>query len=119
MLMTIVRWLTGEDGMSYRSRNRTLARMGYRNYRAYLRSNLWQLVRNRVIAAKGRKCRVCRRPGYEIHHTRYAEADLKGMCLDYMHPICTKCHRLIEYDRHGRKRTLAEANSAFRRLRTV
>lgn len=103
----------GED---YSSRNANLRRMGFASYAAYLKSDLWKAVRVLVYKAKGRNCYLCGSEATVLHHNRYHENDLSGRRLRFISPICRRCHESVEF-RDGKKSTLAQAKSTFRRAR--
>lgn len=103
-------------GYDYGSRNAILLSLGFESYQAYLRSDLWKVVRAKVYAAKGRCCYLCDAPATELHHNRYHLNDLIGKRLKYINPICNSCHFKIEF-KNGRKTTLGQARASFRRLR--
>lgn len=104
------------SGKSYQSRAWFLKKLGFKSYRDYLASPIWQRVREKVFRVKGRQCALCSREATQIHHNRYHEADLLGRKLKYIHPICGKCHEQIEF-RSGEKATLAQAKQTFKKIR--
>lgn len=101
-------------GTSYESRELMLREIGFPSYRAYLASDLWRSIRERVFRAKGRKCHLCGKPATSVHHQRYHKNDLLGKRLGYVFPICTDCHEEVEFSRKGKKVDLATARSRFR-----
>jgi len=104
-----------KSGTSYKSRNDWLARMGFGSYRDYLNSDLWRDIRRKVFAAKGSRCRICRKKATELHHHRYHGNDLAGIKTKFIHPVCRACHISIEFD-GGKKRDMRKARQAFRNM---
>lgn len=102
-----------ESGMTYESRAHNLKFLGFESYGAYLKSPLWNKVRCRVYAIKGRQCWLCERDATEIHHNRYRVSDLTGKTLDNLFPICSECHEAIEYDKKGKKSEVNTARGRF------
>lgn len=92
-----------EMGMSYSGRNEILLGMGFKDYAAYLASPRWFKIRARVFEERGRSCSVCGEAADQVHHTRYAKADLVGSTLNEMWPICRPCHEAVEFDVDGKK----------------
>lgn len=104
------------NGRSYRSRAWFLKKLGFASYAAYLKTPLWAEIRERVFKLKGRSCHLCGRFASQAHHTRYHEADLAGRKTKYIHPICGRCHKRIEFT-DGEKNTVARAKQLFKRER--
>lgn len=103
-----------EKGDSYPSRNAVLKALGFRTYDQYLGSALWKRVRKKVFREKGEDCCLCGAWATELHHTRYHEDDLSGKKTEEVHPVCSYCHRQVEFDGYN-KRTLAKATAEFER----
>jgi 5-methylcytosine-specific restriction endonuclease McrA len=99
----------------YPRRDKHLMEMGFDSYRSYLQSDLWRSIRSRVLASKGGKCVLCDDPASEIHHNGYRKEHLDGRQLNFLFPLCRKCHQFIEYD-GKRKRTFPQTRKAFKRL---
>lgn len=77
----------------YRYRNDNLERMGFRSYRAYLKSELWKSIRSRVLGEKP-ICEACaKRKATQVHHRSYDPATLKGENVNSLSAICSRCHR--------------------------
>ena len=65
----------------------------------FYRSQYWQLVKEAVLASRGRKCSRCESEAYQVHHLSY-----EWVGEDHPHPetlvaICRPCHGLVEYAR--------------------
>lgn len=106
-------------GRSYRHRAFFLKKLGFASYQAYLASDLWREVREKVFALKGRRCHLCGEFASQAHHTRYLECDLTGRKTKHIHPICGKCHKEIEFTADGEKATVAQAKKAFSRKKKL
>ena len=94
-------------------RQRTLYYLGFRSYKAYLRSKLWRSIRTRVFITKGRRCVLCGCKAQQVHHRSYDRATLLGLTLAFLEPICVKCHRQIEMTPTGRKRGRRAVEKCF------
>lgn len=97
------------DGRTYASRDFVLRELGFASYQEYLRSALWQRIRNKVFRVKGRVCQMCFGAASMVHHNRYHKNDLLGKNLAFLVPICGPCHERIEFSKKGRKLELHEA----------
>lgn len=100
---------------SYAKRNAILREMGFSTYRAYLKSDLWRSIRERVLIRDGRKCRACcskkpKRTATQVHHQSYDHAAMRGENLEAMIAVCGYCHRKAEF-REGEKSNVQGANS--------
>lgn len=91
------------------SRREFLKRLGFENYEAYLKSPLWQKIRQRVLAIHNGLCVACGRRAEQVHHIRYDMATLSGDDLSGLCPLCEADHMFIEW-KCGRKVSLKEAN---------
>lgn len=105
--------------LSYAERQEVLRRLGFADYRAYLRSDLWASIRDRVFDRRGRTCWICRRRkrATQVHHLHYTADNLSGASASGMRPVCAICHHEIEVDEDGRKRTAQETRRQTQRLR--
>ena len=80
----------------YRYRNDNLERMGFRTFRAYLKSDLWKSIRVRVLEWSP-LCQSCfKKKATQVHHRSYDPATLKGDELRSLTALCARCHRLAE-----------------------
>jgi 5-methylcytosine-specific restriction endonuclease McrA len=100
-------------------RQRSLYYLGFKTYRAYLKSPLWRSIRKRVFALKGRTCSLCPCRANQVHHRRYDRATLSGALLTFLEPICDKCHTEIERTPTGRKRHPAAVDRLFLKRRKL
>lgn len=104
--------------LDYGERESILREMGFPSYAAYLASDLWASIRERVLARDGRRCRLCPREASQVHHTKYSRAVLLGRDLKWLAAICGGCHRFVEFDpKTGKKRRAREVGNAFRKAR--
>lgn len=90
--------------------------MGFASYAAYLRSPLWRYMRAKVMLDYGGKCVLCPRRARIVHHLSYAPPVLAGIDTGPLVPLCHKCHRAVEVDAFGFKRTFIAALAAFNEL---
>lgn len=101
-------------GLDWKQRDYVLKAHGYRNYHAYLTSDLWASIRAKILL-DGAECACgCNRPADQVHHKIYTEANLLGTTLDGLVPLFHECHHEIEFS-GKRKVTLAEANFELKR----
>lgn len=90
------------------TRAQILKALGFRTYRAYLKSALWARIRATVFAVKGTLCLVClTRRAMQVHHRRYDRDTMLGINIAYLMPICIECHEAIEFKLDGTKRSTA------------
>lgn len=107
---------SGKAGTGYGSRNAYLKNLGFANYAAYLKSDLWKQVKERAFTEKGRQCLTCGAPATVLHHLRYHYDDLRGDTLDNIVPVCNPCHREFEF-LVGVKVSVQMAADAYRKKR--
>lgn len=107
-------------GLNYTGRAEVLSRLGFSDYATYLGSSLWAEIRERVFAAQGEACWVCRRKksARQVHHDHYTEANLSGRSIGGLHPTCPTCHHEIEFTADGKKRKADDVARRARSLRT-
>ncbi len=103
-------------GTSYKEREETLKLIQFEDYETYRNSDRWREIKAYVYQEKGDKCMICGGTAQVIHHTRYHVTDLLGLCSEHLHPLCHKCHELVEMDPRWGKRTMAAAFATFRKL---
>jgi len=84
--------------------------LGLGSYSDYIKSDLWQAIRARVLAQMGWKCYGCGKDASQVHHRKYGPEQLRGTDIRDMVPICSSCHQEIEFDGKT-KRTLEQANA--------
>ncbi len=98
---------------AYERRDEVLAGMGFSSYEKYRESDLWKKIRRRALDEKGTQCVRCGDSTHLVHHVSYSSAVLSGEDLSGLIPVCHRCHKRIEFDKSGKKRSLEEANLAL------
>lgn len=101
------------------TRSQSLDALGFKTYRHYLRSALWKKIRAAVLLASGSQCYCCTQSAACIHHKSYDLAVMRGDDLSMLVPLCAACHKAIEFDIFGNKRSLRKANAALARIRSA
>ena len=104
---------------AYTERNCILAELGYKDYRAYLRSQLWKDIRARKLA-QDQSCYGCGREQFlQVHHSEYSLQNLTGTTLDGLWSVCARCHRWCEVTKSGQKRNPDQATKELFRIRKL
>ncbi|WP_342619779.1 hypothetical protein [Rhodoferax sp. GW822-FHT02A01] len=86
-------------------------------YENYLRTELWNAIRDWVIKSQSGKCAICDHDAAEVHHHDYEEATLLGLRSSGLVGLCARCHNLIEFDDARSKRvSLIEKREVFEHL---
>lgn len=101
---------------TYSDRNKRLKGMGYDSYDQYLASPLWASIRAVAFQQHGNACVLCHNRAEVIHHIGYGLLTLNGFRMDSLAPLCHQCHAAIEFTSGGKKRSLSQAQSAYRKL---
>ncbi len=99
--------------LTYAERNAILRQFGFPTYSAYLKSQLWKDIRQRVLAS-GQLCGCDSKP-HQVHHRLYTVENLSGLSLYGMIPVCRYCHRRAEIASGG-KCSLKEANARLDKI---
>ncbi len=86
----------------YEVRSESLRQMGIPDYRAYLRTQFWKDVRERVMVRCKGLCEACGGRATEVHHRSYVLAVMLGERIDLLVACCRGCHEEAEFDA-GRK----------------
>lgn len=97
----------------YQRRNERLSDLGYLGYKDYLKSEDWQVIRQRKLA-RFPNCLLCSKPANQVHHLSYSDEVLLGLEPRLLVTLCEECHEGIEFD-GKRKRSLSEANRFLRK----
>lgn len=80
----------------WKVRGQALQSLGFGSYAAYLRSDLWMGIRQKVMHRSRGICEVCgKRPAYTGHHITYCHSVLSGVDLGQVVAICRACHKHI------------------------
>ena len=91
-------------------------RLGFATYEAYLASDLWGNIRERVLARDVWTCRLCGTAAEVVHHQDYSLETMRGRDITQLFSLCRPCHHSIEFD-GDKKRTHSAAKDALvRRL---
>ena len=104
--------------MSYGQRDIQLEYIGFKSYKEYLKSDMWEAIRSKKICEQ-KKCLLCNhsvKDNLVIHHYDYDRDTLEGKSLDALIVLCKKCHASIEFFiKNGKpiKRTLNAANGVL------
>lgn len=101
---------------SYSGRDELLRSQGFASYGVYLASTLWASIRLCAFKIWGKRCVLCNRRATQIHHSSYTKANLFGETVSGLHPVCSVCHRRVEFDEAGNKLTMANSLQVFHHL---
>lgn len=96
-------------GHDYEIRDRNLLELGYYSYGQYLKSSKWKEIKEKV-APRSKKCVRCGKAAEQIHHGNYDIKTLDGQDMQFLFPVCRRCHRNAEVDKKGKKKTIYAAN---------
>lgn len=99
----------------YTHRNNLLRNLGLGCYGDYLNSNLWKIIRRRVLERDKHKCRGCGADAWMVHHRDYEKDTLLGKRIDSLSAICGPCHKAIEFV-GDTKTTVKQANELLEQL---
>lgn len=93
----------------YEDRNDTLKAMGLGTYAEYLKSAMWERIRDSVMQ-DGPLCVCCNsKKATQVHHLSYDYSVLVGEDISKLAPVCGACHHRAEFS--GKKKNdLATAN---------
>lgn len=112
----------GQNMEEYTARNALLIEIGFKDYKAYLRSKLWKSIRLRKLESNP-TCYVCDRDEgnavMQVHHSAYNRANLLGESQEHLWTLCARCHKWIEITRSGYKRNPADATKEMFRIRKL
>ena len=102
---------------AYESRGFALLEIGFRSYSAYLKSDLWKVIRSDCIEAFDGLCFFCESPASQVHHGSYSRETMEGNRPSNLFPVCRKCHVEAEFEAKGvgEKCSPREATSRLRR----
>lgn len=81
------------DNFDKRERAYSLQRLGFHSYRAYLASDLWKGIRQRVLDRDCNQCRRCGFPATTVHHSNYGFDVMKGDRIEPLFAACGRCHQ--------------------------
>jgi hypothetical protein len=99
-------------------RDSILRRLGYPSYENYRTRVLWKRIRDRIRERDQNNCRRCdeieNKMRHEVHHDAYTEAVLKGEDDSLLFLLCSSCHRKVEFDSNGFRRSDDEKRRVLR-----
>ena len=75
------------------------------DYRVYLQSSEWMVIRNRVLARDKECCLRCEGVANQIHHITYSTAAMNGDDDTQLVSLCGGCHHVVEFRADGKKNT--------------
>lgn len=78
---------------AYQKRDKRLAKMGFKCYADYLKSQTWYEIRGKCFARARHKCEVCGHRADVVHHLEYLADTLDGKSLDGLIALCHTCHK--------------------------
>lgn len=84
-------------GTLYDVRAANLLAIGFSSYGDYLQSELWALIRQRILDRDQALCIGCDKKATAVHHLTYGKLVLSGHQDDQLVSICGGCHRAIEF----------------------
>lgn len=80
------------DSVQRQEMKDSLRILGFTYYWEYLKSDLWNRIRNKVLVRDDHKCKFCNEKATAVHHTSYASDVMSGRNLIHLHSVCRKCH---------------------------
>jgi hypothetical protein len=88
------------------------------DYDRYLRSAHWKRIRQRIMKRDGHLCVCCDGRASEIHHLTYEIKVLDGEDDTKLAAICKECHRQLEFNNDGKKRSdICEKQTLFEEMK--
>lgn len=100
----------------YEDRELNLKLLGFNTYKSYLESDIWRTIKKRAFIKHGVQCRLCFRVATNMHHLLYDRATLRGETLDNLVPLCPTCHKKVELDDNGVKRSFIDSSKEYLRI---
>lgn len=82
---------------------------GFAKYSQYLSSALWKEIRLRVLDNCKWTCQLCNGAARQVHHRSYDKRTMNGSKLTHLLAVCSRCHKRIEFDDEGKKRSAKKA----------
>lgn len=105
--------------IDYEERERSLVEIGFKDYKQYLGSRLWKIIRREIRTRDWNQCRVrgCReRTRIQVHHLGYSVGALVGASPYLLLSLCRNHHERIERGSAGKKLDPREINRVTMRL---
>jgi hypothetical protein len=75
-----------------KERSDVLFRLGFSDYKSYLKSDLWKDVRKKVMERDQYRCKFCNKKATHVHHEHYNLDTMSGKNLRHLHSVCKDCH---------------------------
>lgn len=94
-----------------------LSFMGFGTYKDYLKSDLWNDIRERVFERDGSKCQCCGNDAVTAHHISYNFEVMMGDQDESLMSVCNSCHYNIHYDRNKNRMTLDQSSARVERFK--
>lgn len=101
----------------YELRTVALKSLGFSSYKDHQDSFLWADIRLRILKQAGWRCSICKLPAKTVHHSEYTVDNLSGSSDRGLHALCHQCHREVEVDGEGNKRSWEESCKSFIRMK--
>lgn len=82
----------------FRRRDKLIKKLGFKDYKEYLKSDIWKRIRTEVLTKRKFKCFYCKEKATEVHHLRYTRPVLMGEGNYYLGglvALCRNCHQNI------------------------
>ena len=77
------------------------AELGFNSYEAYIKSNLWSIIRQLILERDGKCCQVCGTPSKIVHHIDYTRTIMLGQGDQHQLIIlCESCHNFVEQSKN-------------------
>lgn len=89
------------------------------DYREYLRSPEWQVIRSRILARDEERCLRCEGVANQVHHLSYARAVLDGYDDTLLVSLCGGCHHVVEFHPSGGMDSSPKRNTPARKTRIL
>jgi hypothetical protein len=87
-----------------------------RSYTGYLRSNLWKMIRERVMARFSGDCLCCEQKATQVHHRDYRPSVLRGEDDSPLVPLCDDCHEKVHNDGDRKRESWNEAEGVLAQM---
>ena len=100
----------------YKQRDNWLYELGFKDYRDYLYSPMWRIIREEIFIRDAHKCQAkgCSNKAYAVHHLAYTLQTLIGYSTGMLVSFCKFCHTKCEFYPNGKKiKPIDARNKAF------
>lgn len=90
----------------------------YLDYKRYIRSKEWKVLRDEIVEERGGKCQICGRADGEdkttlvVHHNSYNNLYNERNHKEDLLVCCTICHRCLHLNKNNFKRFKLPTNDA-------